>query len=389
MAVYGVYAQRTQRWSNCRILIHHFAPSGVDLELYDDQLLVVSDGDFPRILGSAPSPDRTNYDFSGGMFLDVGDNWGIGSILLQGNYLSILKRNSVHVMSGVFGDNTMVVRQISRAETLHKPWHATVDNNERIWFIPLFREDLATFTGAQVTTLGQFKNLSPRNGEDGELPMKRGIVGFNGQLSGASVIAVQLGADEAPSKGILNHNGVTTFHEFDAPVTGMIASLGNHVILTDGGGTSTPASLYGVNFEWDRPAFVSDNNASPGDGSNTPFEAEFMLPVWYDKGGNAVRVRYVTIELLKYNTGVDTNSLSATVMTLDRPNGAGDYINDTHDWTDAGSNGSSTGNHDRIVIPMQNAIGHAFQLKISNLVGVSIRTITVGIEDFQSQPRIQ
>lgn len=358
------------------------APAGVDLAIYDAQLIVVGSSDRPRLFGSAPSEDGIAYDFSDGMFQDVGDNWGIGAILVQRNYLTIIKRNSIHVMSGVFGDNSMVIRDVSHAVATNVPWHTTLDNDDRIWYLPLFRENPNEFSGATISWLGQFNGLSPREGEDGLLPVKRGITAFEGQLTGSSIIAVQGGDAQV---GILNHNNIMSFQHFEVPVSGMVASLNNHVVFTDGGDTDIAANVYACNFELDRPAFISDNNASPGDGSNTPLETFFELPYYFAPDGRMVRVRAVSVEVYKYDTGVYTNTLNLNANTLNRTNGAGDIANDLSSWSEDASLATVDGVHDRLVFPKLCAWGEGFKIRISSVVGLSIKSVHI---DFEEQPAL-
>jgi hypothetical protein len=360
------------------------APAGVDLTIYDAQLIVVKSADLPRLLGSAPSEDGVIYDFTDGMFQDVGDNWGIGSIVVQNNYLTIIKRNSIHVLSGVFGTDNMVIRDVNHAVATNVAWHVALDNDDRVWYLPLFRENPATFSGATVTQLGQFNGLSPREGEDGVLPVKRGIAAFEGELNNSSIIAVQ-GGDE--HVGILRHNDVVTFHQFEVPVSGMLATLNDHVVLTDGGTDSTPANIYACKFEYDRPAFTSDGNGSPGDGSNTPLDAFIELPSYFTPDGRLIRVRSVSVDIIKYNTGVATNHLTATVTTLNRTNGADDVASSPSNWTEVSSVATTDGVHDRIVFSKLLVMGQGFRIKLSNIAGIAIKSVHVEFEEQPGLPR--
>lgn len=363
------------------------APPGVTHELYNGQLLVVESYDRPRLLGSDPTEDGVTYDFSDGFFTDIGDNWGIAGLLVQRNYVAIFKRNSAHVLSGVFGDNSEVVRQVSRSQTAHKAWHIAIDNDDRIWFIPLFRENIAQFTGAALSQLGQYVNLNPREGETGELPVTRGLGAFAGQLTNSSFLAVQGG--ETTHKGILYHNGVFTFHEYEQPVCGLVAAGdGNHVSLTDGGADDAPATIYGTSFELDRPAFVSDGGHSPYDGDNTdPIDAEVEFPYFFDKPGNLVRVRSVTVEIKKWDTGITNNTLDLEVTTLNRSNGAGDQVNTVQSWSEASGSSSTSGDHDRLVFSKHCLYGQGFKIKLKNIAGIAIKSVTVDYEEAKNIPR--
>lgn len=361
------------------------SPAGIDHEIYNAQLIVVAGDSTPRLLGSAPSADGVTYDFSDGMFIDVGDNWDAVAVYVQRNYLAIFKRNSIHVLSGVFGTDNMVVRQISRTIAAHKPWHVAIDNDDRIWWVPLFRENVATFNGTTIAQLAQYDGLEPRNGEDEQLPQKRGVVAFEGQLTSTSAIATQYG--DTASQAILSHNGVISFHEYEVPVSGLLYAQGNHVTFTDGGDESTAAHIYACNFEYDRPGFTTDDNARPGDGSNIPLDAEFELPYFFTKDGGSVRVRSVTVEVVKWNTGVATNTLTCTATTLNRPQGAGDSTGTPQVWAEAASAASVDGSHDRLVLPMHLPKGQGFGIKLSGIVGVAIKSVTVNYETDPNLPR--
>lgn len=360
------------------------SPPAQELELYGAQLITTDQrNDGPRLFGSTPGDFE---DWPSTYFIDIGDNWGCVALRKQGNFLVIFKRNSIHVMSGVFGEDNMVVRDILSTENgvVHKPWHVDVDADGIIWFIPLFRSNIAAFSGARVTQYGHLNGLFPRVNEDDELNLKRGIACFEGQLDASSIIAVQ---GFNTDLGIVRHNGIWTYHHFEATITGMVRGFGDHYIITDAGDSGVAAKIYQGIMNLDRPAFTNDPRSSPGDGSDTPLETELTLPVWLDREGNEVRVRSVTVEIKKWDTGVETNSLDCSVKTVNRPNGAGDVTNELRSWSEAATSATTDGVHDRIVFPMHCAVGQGFQLTLSNLVGVAIKSVTVDLEDFKEQPR--
>lgn len=363
----------------------YFSPSGHTHELFGFQLVLADSTSSPRIYASAIG-DFT--DWSDGFFQDIGDNdWQVTAMVTQNNYLTIFKRTGIFVLTGeLTNDSTsLAIRRVKGINGVLHPWQLGVDSRDVVWFLPLFKAVPASFAGATVT---EYSHLQfPTRVEDGTTqapPVNRGVAILQGQLTPDTPVFVQGGASQSM---FIQHNGVWSFHELEVDISGMCRGVENNLVITDGGDTGVDAQFYTTHFDLDRPAFTSDGLSSPGDGSSTPIEAEFELPYFLNPAGNFVRVRSVSVEVKKWNTGVTTNGLDITVTTLNRTNGAGDYVNPTASWTEAATAATVDGVHDRIVRPLHCALGQGFKIKISNIVGVAIRSVSVDIEEDTNLPR--
>ncbi len=147
-------------------------------------------------------------------------------------------------------------------------------------------------------------------------------------------------------------------------------------------------TCYMTNLRIDRPAFVSDPDARPGDDSDTPLAATFSLPETWTADGTAMRVRQVIVDIKKYATGVATaNQVDVQVETLGRRglDGEGSVI---RSWTEAGALATTAGKSDRIVMDFGAVTpGGGYQITLGNLKGVAVRAVHVAADDYPGQPR--
>lgn len=183
-------------------------------------------------------------------------------------------------------------------------------------------------------------------------------------------------------------NNVWTKHHFEVPVSGPVApsAPGNSFLLAYGA-PSTDVKVYEMLSRPGGPTPAS-NQSNPGDNSNTPLATcEFELPA-YRSEGKEVRVRKVFIDFSKFNLShaATNNEFTVTVRTFGQynlPSGSTDgIVETTQTWTEAQTLSDALGTMDRYVVRIgQQGKAQGFQIKISGIKGVMIRSITAEIDE--------
>lgn len=360
------------------------SPSGHTHTVYGDQLILAENTSSRHILASALG---SFSDWTGGYNFAIGDFWQVTALEPQRNNLVIFKRTGIHVLSGpVTNENTgLVIRKVLGLDGVLHPWHVARDSQDSLWFFQLFRDYPSVFAGSAVTSFNHLRFPTREEDLTAALPpVKRSVVGLQGQLTQDSQCFIQGGSSQSM---FLHHNSIWTFHHFETPITAMARGVENNLVITDGGSVSTPAKFYSTRFDADRPAFTTDGLFGPGDGSNTPLAAEFTLPDFYNPDGRTIHVRALELTIKKWQTGVTTNTLTVDITTLGRTNGALDIANQTSTWSELGSASSVSGTHDRLVFPKECYPGLGWRVRVSGIVGVAVADITVEYTENYDQPR--
>lgn len=201
--------------------------------------------------------------------------------------------------------------------------------------------------------------------------------------------------DDLSTEALWRHWGVWCFADFSVDLDGQMATteFNNRVIFAGAGDSDTAHALYSFDLALDRPGFIGDDYARPGDASDTPLDAFFFLPEWRDKQDRDFRVAQVIVDLVKYDWHGDSeatlnNHVKIELRTLNRANraaGAQDnYEVDTQEWTEDcrfGATEGANGIDDRIRFthPTEQWCG-AFQLGLTELVGVNIKKVSVVLD---------
>lgn len=359
------------------------SPGGNDVIIRDGQMIVSGDGQsgrpLYRLLASLPG-DIT--DWTEGRFLDIGDNWQVTAMAIQRNYLSILKRNGAHVLSGILGDpSTEQLRQVSKSTTTLWPWNAALDEDDQFWFIPVFRDNVARFTSAQVQQLAQLPYDSHEHDDPAlDAVLVQGLTILQGDQTPSTVVAVRA---KATQEALVQHNGVWTRQFFETTVSGMCAGDHENLIITDGGAAGVAAKIYSTNFQLNRPAFTNDTFTAPGDNSNTPLAASFIAPQWWSPAGREVQVRQVVVDFESWNTGTSaTNHFDVTVRILGRQRVAEKVYSSDADaapdpFDQAVASSSVSGTRQRKEFNFLCAPGAGVEVSFTNMRGVAIRSFTV------------
>jgi hypothetical protein len=361
------------------------SPSGTNVVIWNDQLIVVSDTATNQLLASLPGDVN---DFSEGRFIAIGDRWEITAIFVQRNFLAVLKRDGIHVVSGVIGDaDTEQTRTVSTSTATFHPWNAGRDDLDGIWFIPVFRDNVATFSGATLLQLPQLVFDEHEHETDPLLPLLQSLQVLQGDQSGTSVVAVRAGSTQ---QALAYHNKAWSVHNFETTVSGMTAAAGEKLIITDGGAAGVAAKIFTTSLQLNRPGFVSDTLASPGDDSATPLVASLTLPQWWNTSGREMTVRQVIVDFKSWDTGTaETNHFDIAVRSMgSQVSGERVYASGTAplSFDEVVGSSSTSGTRRRKVFNFACAPGAGFELEITNVRGCSFRSFTVLGENHDESP---
>jgi hypothetical protein len=127
-----------------------------------------------------------------------------------------------------------------------------------------------------------------------------------------------------------------------------------------------------------RPAFVSDTHAQPGDLSDTPVEAYLVLPEKWTEDSDPIAVSEVVIDITHYDIGADVDpALTVHVDALARGHGVASQ-RQTQEWAIPFGDSTADGVEYRIRLPFGNqSAGAGYRVRIDNIVGLKFREIVV------------
>ncbi len=212
---------------------------------------------------------------------------------------------------------------------------------------------------------------------------------FQGADNASPAFALRAGAAGANGRMLLMHNGAWSMHDFGIPMSQLWTSDGRGRLFAfnDNAG-AVGVSLYQTQLRLDRPAFVSDVTARPGDNSDTPLAANVSLPEVWTEDGTDLRVRRVIIDLTSWNTGSSVANQVDVAVTALGVRGLDDPTGPPRSWTEPGSSASTAGVRRRLVLDFGTMPpGGGYQVRLSNIKGVSIRAIRVVSDELPGRPR--
>jgi hypothetical protein len=368
---------------------------GRAIAFHGDRLFVAGvSGSLYRVYFSATlDPD----DWTGGEFFDVPNASGaIVGMWDQRNHLSILTQNGEWwVVTGAPGTDSAFLRRVTGGGV--HPWVACADmgvciGSDELWHTPILANYPADFNGA---TVNEKRYLDLQYGTS----LTQTGIGTVKALRGFRPDEVVFWFPASQRVG-LYVNGVWTMHTI--AISGVTLSVHavsdnqGQIIFTDGGGASAQPKFYTWKIDLDRPANTGDALAKPGDAKTTFNTATLYFPEEWVPDGTEVRVRSVTVDFTKYDTGsASNNSFTVTPRTISR------YATPTANVTDATAQsfseavtawtaGVGTAIRDRKVMRFgtEARYGGGFQIRMSGIAGVAIKSVTVEIETRNEVPRI-
>jgi hypothetical protein len=210
------------------------------------------------------------------------------------------------------------------------------------------------------------------------------------------------GDDGATTKMWVYGDGVWTHHEIPMLLAGMAPAdvrgaykLPEHVVFaTKRTFNAEPLKVWSVMHDLDRPAFVTDQWASPWD-QNMPVAGAFQdvlvkgdvaFPAWFDSQGRQVRVRSVIVQFRKWDQGIagGVNQIAARVDSHG-PYERGIQPGAVATWTEPMTGATVDGIEDswRFNVGDQ-GFGNGFQIVFTALYGVAIKEV-VALVDIRTE----
>jgi hypothetical protein len=361
------------------------SPGGSAIVIYGERLYVVGDDEDTtkrrQIYYSDPN-DYTSWPAEN--FFNVGDEWQITGLRVQRQGLTIFKREGIFSLTGIPGINANL-RPLSKAEGPLWQWHTLVDEDDMAYFLPAFRFNPALYDGSKPSQMGYYQEITPNLDEAPGvgLPVKTGVTYSRGFLDSSSVTIAQ-GADLNTMQ--IKHNGTWTRHQVETGISGVIASDGDKVIVSNG-----QAKIYSFNLGYNRPIFVDDNTAQPGDDSQGPVTAGFCTPEWWSEDGQDYTVRSVMVDFIKWDVGSgEQNHFDIRTEAIGTEDDTdGNKTSETYSFDEDPGLATSEGVRSRVIFRFGEdaRLAPGFQLFVENLVGCHIRRIKVTLELEPELPR--
>jgi hypothetical protein len=187
-------------------------------------------------------------------------------------------------------------------------------------------------------------------------------------------------------RGLARLNDVWVELDFEVSVSKFISRFSSYnFVLCDGGGVGVAPTFYRWEPNLERPAFVSDTACGPGDDSDTPLDAWVHFPEIVLDNDKVGAVQSVEVEFLSWNTGTaETAHFDVAVRTMN-PTGEGVTTildSETETFDEAVASSSTTGTEQRISFDFgEQGIGRRHQVRITNIRSVTIREVTVVLDD--------
>jgi hypothetical protein len=349
------------------------------IQLYRDRLYLFCDAIAPvasnpgwRVYFSEPA-DFTNFPAVNQF--DVGYFWDLYAAVPLGNHLFFPQRQTGWWAMIGGSPATLLLRQVRTDppafdQSSGASQQGYVLENGQIWY---FRPGafLAISNGSQ------FDEHTWQHLQLGAVSNRYGMYFDN---EGQDVFFV----DQANNDSLIRHWGVWCFQRFDVDVSGQICQteFKNRALLV---GSDDPASYYSLRLYLDRPGFIGDTNARPGDDSDTPVDAFFYTPQFRDKAGRNLRVKQVIVNFDKFDWGGLTNSFDVEVRTYSRANTMGgstdNFATETQSWTESTDSASVDGREDEYRMnPGEGGYGTAWQIGIKNIVGCRFTRLVVVLD---------
>lgn len=359
------------------------SPGGESIAVYGDRLYVGGSAAFPqRVWYSDPAAFTT---WPAASFYDVGIKGGVVALLAQRDTLVIGLASGEWWSQRGFTPTNAILRRVTGGGV--HPWDfnrsaAAILGSDDIVFMPLSGDFPAFYNGAAQAR--EFRNIhtSPTGTARYVLPGSVSVIrGFRPE---EAVVVLGGGA-------VVYRWGAWVRHEFvHGAADGLWVSDGQGTIYSVKNVGGAAAKFYRWRIDLERPGFVSDAPANPGDDSTALLEGDVEFPEVWAPNGNERRVRQVVVDFTKWDTGsASTNHIGLTLVVMSRfaVDGEGTVVT-PQAWDEAGTSASTTGKRDRAVFNVGDQ-GYAagFRVKLENLRGITIRAVTVVYDEQPERPR--
>ena len=330
---------------------------------------------------SEAGPEFTVWEANA--YVDIGGNSEITSLKPLFNQLLVGKPEGWWSLSGVLASNPSVRALESGNGPLDERSVAmTTDNRAVYWAtekVPHW------FNGSAVWLDENFRI----NGYDSTFPLDHVVA----TPTGRRMFMLGHREDDVESDLLLmNRDREWTTHRLFGELSGILPSDVRHAAQLPGGVIFAVSrnktigenmTIVSMKHDLERPAHVTDQYASPTDGTNTGLlTGALATPAWYDPQGRQVLVRNVQIQFRKWPSGLEgtLNELQVRVRPLARWQ-AGSIDTPTQTWTEPSERSEKDGTDDSLSFNFgDQGSGNGFQIDIPVMKGVAIREINVGCE---------
>jgi len=358
------------------------SPGGYDIALYGERMMVTGASGFLTRVYYSDAGDFTTWGATN--WFDVPNSSGAATGgFAQRNQFSVMTQNGEwHALTGL--PTTGTLRRVTGGGV--HPWTAFADcaallGSDQIIFVPISADYPAVFNGSTV----QEKRYLRLNDTTAQLGLTT-IKVVKGFRPDEAVVLFPL-----TDKGGLYRNGVWTRHTFGVDISVYATSDGQgHIHLTDGGGVASQPNFWIWSIDNSRPAFTSDTYAQPGDASTTPLDAEITFPEFWAEEGNEVRVRKVTVDFTKWDTGSATaNGFTVTPTSHSRWETPDGLAATAQTWSEASASSTTSGVRTRktFLFGPESRFGGGISLKLSAVKGVAFQDIIVELDVRPKSPR--
>ena len=291
-----------------------------------------------------------------------------------------------YMLSGVPGIND-VLRQVYQDLVYPSPWgfkaFVTTSENELFGLSPDNNYPVM-FNGSKLDQL-RYLSMTPDDPQASYAEnidtVHQGAVAVHGPDPSSPAFVLP----DPANLMLMRTNGAWGLHEFEAGV---------HYAWTSNGGrlygfskvaqiTPVPPATGQIgltaDFTLNRPAFVSDTHAQPGDLSDTPIDAYFTLPETWSETSDPITVSEVVVDFKRFDTGTtENNNITITVTALARGDDGITEQSQAQTWTQPVGSSTEDGVADRIRKPFgEQGAGAGYRVKLSDIRGVAIREVVV------------
>lgn len=355
------------------------SPGGADITVHGQRLFVAGG---PSDLDKVFYSDLADFDTWGASsYFFVGNASGaVRGVWSQRNHLTILTQNGEWwVLTGEVG-GTPTLRRVTGGGV--DPWAAgpntaEINGADLLVHVPINSDFPAEFDGSSIQ---EHRHLEVNSGTP---------------FTGATDLKVVRGMrpDEAlivfptTKKFAIDRNGVWTFHTSElSAISPFVVSDGQgQIIFCKNGTVSTAAEFFTMKLDLDRPGFVGDGLSQPGDASTTPLDCTLDFPIEWSPPGKERRVRSVTVDYTKWDTGNtgNANKFRCTPKTWRHYSLSGPQSATAQTWTEAAASASTSGIKARKVFRFgtESKFGGGFQITFDQIIGVSFDSFVVEYEE--------
>lgn len=290
-------------------------------------------------------------------------------------------------------DSLRRLYQGTRHPWVFYPGRAAVLPNDELWFVPVDRDYPAQWLNGFINAMEHLKVFEGDYAGSGNDPAEVRVI-LTDEDDECLILWNVVDPTTSKPRALIKRDDTWTKIEWGVADISTFAATDRQglILLTDGGAAGAAPDLYTYNTALERPGFVSDAYAGPGDNTILPLNAYFSLGEWWAPEGAEVTIKNIIIDFVKYDTGaVVQNHMTIGVIPLARQDSddAGTVVAfQAFDQGDVLA--TAAGVRDRHITggPAGGAVpSSGFQVKIEGIVGCAIKAVRVIIDQNPASPR--